>query len=122
MRRLICLSVLNHSAFAGSRVVMSLAGLQLQASPFAIGLILSFYGLLPMVLSVVAGRWVDRVGMRLPMLVGTALVILASVCRSSPGTSARCTWPVSPSDWVSCGSTCVCRRRPASWDARKTAR
>ncbi len=75
MRRLIFLSVLNHSAFAGSRVVMSLAGLQLQASPFAIGLILSFYGLLPMVLSVMAGRWVDRVGMRQPMLIGTSLVI-----------------------------------------------
>ena len=52
MRRLILLSILNHAAFAGSRVVVSLAGLELQASPFAIGLVLSFYGLLPMVLSV----------------------------------------------------------------------
>lgn len=75
MRRLILLAILNHSAFAGSRVVVSLSGLQLQASPFAIGLVLSFYGLLPMVLSVAAGRWVDRVGMRRPMLLGTALVV-----------------------------------------------
>ena len=74
MRRLILLSILNHSAFAGSRVVVSLAGLELQASPFAIGLLLSFYGLLPMVLSVASGRWVDRVGMRRPMLTGTAVM------------------------------------------------
>jgi predicted MFS family arabinose efflux permease len=74
MRTLIVLSVLNHTAYGGSRVAMSLAGLQLQASPFAIGLILSFYSLLPAFVSVAAGRWIDRVGMRRPMLMGTALL------------------------------------------------
>ena len=74
MRRIFAYTILNHSAFSGSRVAVALAGLELSASPFAIGLILSFYSLLPMFLSVAGGRWIDRVGMRLPMLSGSALV------------------------------------------------
>lgn len=74
IRLLVALTVLNHTAFAGSRVAVSLGALELDASPFAIGLLLSFYGLLPMFLSVPAGRWIDRVGMRLPMLAGTGLL------------------------------------------------
>lgn len=45
------------------------------ASAFAIGLLLSFFGLLPMFVSVSGGRWIDRVGMRVPMLVGSGLVV-----------------------------------------------
>lgn len=75
MRRLVSFSVLNHVAFAGSRVAVSLGALQLDASPFAIGLLLSFYGLLPMFLSVAAGRWIDRIGMRMPMMSGSALLV-----------------------------------------------
>lgn len=74
IRLLVALTILNHTAFAGSRVAVSLGALELGASPFAIGLLLSFYGLLPMFLSVPAGRWIDRVGMRLPMLAGTGLL------------------------------------------------
>lgn len=76
MRTLLIYSILNHSAFAGSRVAVSLAGLELKASPFAIGLILSFYSLLPMFLSVAGGRFVDRAGPRLPMLGGALLLSL----------------------------------------------
>ncbi len=74
MLYLIGTSVLCHIAFNGSRVAVALAALELKASPFAIGLILSFYSLLPMFLSVPGGRWVDRVGMRQPMVGGTALL------------------------------------------------
>jgi MFS family permease len=74
IRLLVTLAVLNHTAFAGSRVAVSLGALELGASHFAIGLLLSFYGLLPMFLSVASGRWIDRVGMRVPLLGGTALV------------------------------------------------
>lgn len=74
IRRLVALTILNHTAFAGSRVAVSLGALALGASPFAIGLLLSFYGLLPMFLSVPAGRWIDRVGMRLPMIAGSSLL------------------------------------------------
>ena len=74
VRWLVTLTVLEHMTFAGSRVAISLTALEMQASPFAIGLLLSFYGLLPTALSVAGGRWVDRVGMLRPMLIGTALV------------------------------------------------
>lgn len=77
MRWIVAYSILNHSAFSGSRIAVALAGLELQASPFAIGLILSFYSLLPMFLSVAGGRWIDRVGLRQPMLWGTVLLIFA---------------------------------------------
>ncbi len=53
---------------------MPLGALELGASPFAIGLLLSFYGLLPMCLSVSSGRWIDRVGMRKPMIAGSSLL------------------------------------------------
>jgi MFS family permease len=74
VRALVAMTVLNHAAFAGSRVAVPLGALELGASPFAIGLLLSFYGLLPMFLSVPGGRWIDRVGMRLPMIAGSALL------------------------------------------------
>lgn len=74
MKQVLIYSILTHAAFSGSRVAMALAGLELKASPFAIGLILSFYSLLPMILSVAGGRWVDRVGMRAPMLIGVGVL------------------------------------------------
>lgn len=79
MRVLVAFSICNHTALAGSRVAVPLAALELGASPFAVGLLLSFYGLLPMFLSVPGGRWVDRVGMRTPMLAGSALLAFGVV-------------------------------------------
>ncbi len=79
MRSLVGFSICNHTALAGSRVAVSLGALELGASPFAIGLLLSFYGLLPMFLSVPGGRWIDRVGMRLPMLAGSGLLMFGVV-------------------------------------------
>lgn len=52
----------------------SLAAIQLQAPTYVVGMLLSLYALLPMLLSVTIGRWIDRVGTRLPMLLGSGLV------------------------------------------------
>jgi len=74
---LIC--VLNHSGFAGSRMLMSLYALELGADQFSIGIIMALFALCPMLLAIHAGRLVDRVGPRLPMLggtVGTAIGLL----------------------------------------------
>lgn len=76
MKNLLVWSVVNHSAFSGARVALSLSGLEMRASAFSIGLMLSFISLLPMFLSVPGGRWVDRVGLKRPMLGGTALLAL----------------------------------------------
>ena len=71
---LILFSVLTHSAYIGSRVAVSLYAIHLHASPFTIGVLMSLYGLLPALIAVSAGRLIGRVGPRVPLLVGSALV------------------------------------------------
>src|SRR5512138_3591989 len=68
-----------HVAFAGARVDLSLFALRLQASPFTVGVILSLLALLPTLFSVYAGRGIDRLGVRGPLLVGTAAVLAGTV-------------------------------------------
>src|SRR5688500_3998857 len=66
----ILLTVLTHTAFKGSRVVISLYATQFGATPFEIGILLSTYSVFPDVLSVYEGRISDRLGFRRPMLFG----------------------------------------------------
>ncbi len=75
IRTLIALSILNHVAFAGVRVSLTLSALHLHAPTFQVGMVLSFYSLLPMLLAIPGGRWIDRIGARGPMLFGTAVII-----------------------------------------------
>ena len=62
------LTVFAHTAFNGSRVTVSLYALSLQSSPLTVGALISLYSVLPMLLSVSAGRMIDRVGTRRPLL------------------------------------------------------
>jgi predicted MFS family arabinose efflux permease len=73
----VLMCVLNHSGFAGSRVATSLYALELGADQFSIGVMMSLFALCPMLLAIYAGRLVDRVGPRLPMLCGTIGVFVA---------------------------------------------
>jgi len=73
---IVLLCILNHAAFTGSRVVFSLYALDLGASSFAIGVLVSFYALCPLLLAIYAGKLIDRVGARLPMLLGTLGLML----------------------------------------------
>lgn len=68
---LVFLAVICHTAFTASRMTVSLAAIGLQAPTFLVGMLLSVYGLLPMMLSVAFGRWIDRTGTRVPMLLGS---------------------------------------------------
>jgi predicted MFS family arabinose efflux permease len=68
-------TLLLHTAFAGCRVNMSLFALNLHASPLTVGIILSLLAILPMAFAVRAGRIIDRIGVRKPMLLGTVTVI-----------------------------------------------
>lgn len=70
MVMLIC--VMNHAAFAGSRVVISLYALKLGADQMTIGVLVALYAICPMLLAVWVGKLADRIGPRLPILVGTA--------------------------------------------------
>ena len=70
---LILLGIANHSVLSGSRVIVSLDALSRGASAFTVGVLMSLFALLPMLLAVAAGRLSDRVGTRRPMLIGSAL-------------------------------------------------
>jgi len=77
---LLCIvTVLAHVTFAGTRINLSIYALQLNASPFVVGTLVAFVGVLPVLLSVAIGRWSDRAGPRRPMLAGTAVVAAAAL-------------------------------------------
>ena len=56
-------------------MAMSLFALSLNASPLTVGVLLSLLALLPMTFSVAVGRMIDRIGVRKPMLVGSATLM-----------------------------------------------
>ena len=70
----VLLNALGHLAFVGSRMTTTLFALQLGASEFTVGLLMGLFALLPMLLSVSAGRLIDRSGPRKPLLVALALL------------------------------------------------
>ena len=69
--RIVLLSILTHTAYKGSKVLMSLSALELGANEFFVGMLFSTYALFPLLLSVFAGKISDRIGFRRPMLYGT---------------------------------------------------
>lgn len=74
LRIFIPITVLTHGAYSGSRVTVQLFAIQLDASPFIVGVLTSLFAFLPMLFAIRAGREIDRIGMRRPLLAGTALV------------------------------------------------
>jgi predicted MFS family arabinose efflux permease len=73
--RLILIAVLTHMVFVSARMTGSLYALANNASTFTVGVILALFSLVPMLVSVRAGRWLDASGPRLPTLVGTLLIL-----------------------------------------------
>lgn len=76
---IIILLVLNHVAFNGSRIAVALSAIHQGESTFGVGSLMALYALLPALLSVAAGRWIDRIGVTRPMLLGTAGVGLGTL-------------------------------------------
>lgn len=87
------LALLNFTAFMGCRVLMSLFAIELGASTAAIGLLISLFALFPFLLSVYAGKVIDRLGSHLPAQLGTAL--------SAAGFSIPWLFPVLPALYLS---------------------
>lgn len=73
------LTVLTHLSFAGCRVILALTAIHFQATPFTVGVILSLLAIVPMIFAVSWGRFVDRVGVRGPMLTGIVAILAAMV-------------------------------------------
>src|SRR6266705_2307243 len=63
----ILLSVLSSIAHRGSKVLVSLAALQLGANSFMVGVLAALYAVFPLLLAVYAGRISHRRGRRFPI-------------------------------------------------------
>ena len=74
----IALNVLGHLCFVGSRMTTTLFALELGASEFTVGILLALFAVLPMFLSVTAGRVIDRVGPKRPVMAGMAVLACAA--------------------------------------------
>jgi MFS family permease len=61
-----------HTAFKGSKILISLFAIELGANPLVIGVLFATYSLAGVFLAVYAGRFSDRLGSRTPMLIGSA--------------------------------------------------
>ena len=70
--------MMNHVALTGGRITVSLTALQMGLSTFKVGTLVAVFAVLPMLFSVRAGRWVDRVGVQRPLIIGTALVAVGT--------------------------------------------
>ncbi|UCH47166.1 MAG: MFS transporter [Betaproteobacteria bacterium] len=77
--RLVLITVLSHMAFVSARMTGSLYALANDASTFTVGVILALFSLVPMLISVRAGRWVDAVGAFRPTLTGTLLILVGTL-------------------------------------------
>jgi predicted MFS family arabinose efflux permease len=82
-------TVLAHAAFTGGRLAISLTALAQGASPLTVGVLMSLVAALPMMVAVRAGRLVDRIGVRYPIIAAVAFLGLAVVIPGAfPGLAA----------------------------------
>lgn len=58
-------------------MAVPLFAVHLSASPMTVGLILSCYSIIPAFVAIAIGRWVDRIGARVPMQIASAGLSLA---------------------------------------------
>jgi MFS family permease len=66
----VLVTVLTHTSFKGSKVLISLYAIEFGATPLEIGILFATYSAFPVFLSVYAGKVSDRLGFRAPMLFG----------------------------------------------------
>jgi len=74
---LVALAFCVHLGFAGSRLAVPLFAVDEGASPFLVGTLMALYAAFPAVLAIPAGRIADRLGFKLPLVIGTAGVGVA---------------------------------------------
>src|SRR2546430_7645358 len=69
---IVLVTVLTHTSFKASKVLISLYAIELGANPLTIGVLFAMYSVFPVLLSVYAGKLSDRYGYRRPMLFGAS--------------------------------------------------
>ncbi len=70
------IALCNVTCMRASRFTVSLFAIELGAQQVIIGVLISMYALFPALLALYAGRLSDRLGARLPMLVGSIGLVL----------------------------------------------
>ena len=75
----VALNSLGHLGFVGCRMTTTLFALKLGASPALAGTVVAMFAIVPMMLSVTAGRLIDRVGPRRPVGVGLGLLTASAL-------------------------------------------
>ena len=68
---IVAMTVLNHIAYKGSKMLISLYAIDLGATPLVIGILYALYSFFSLFLALYAGRVSDRLGPRTPMLMGS---------------------------------------------------
>jgi MFS family permease len=71
---IVTLGVLTHTTFVSARMVGSLYALANGASTFTVGVLMALFALVPMLIAVRAGRWLDAVGPLKPLVAGAAML------------------------------------------------
>jgi MFS family permease len=69
--------ILAHMGTTGVKLLLTLFAIDLGASPLQVGITFAMFSILPAILAIRAGRWVDRIGVRLPLLIGCSGIALA---------------------------------------------
>ncbi len=73
----VLLTFLAHMGFAGSRVAVALFAVDQGATPFVVGTVVSLYAVIPIALALPAGRMIDRLGFKIPMVFGASGLCVA---------------------------------------------
>ncbi len=74
MRHIMVFIVLTHTSFGAARLTGTLYALSNKASAFTVGVQMALFALVPALLAVRAGRWLDTSGPFRPLLLGTSLM------------------------------------------------
>jgi MFS family permease len=72
--RVILLTTLSHAGFVGARITVSLSALDQGGSTLTVGVLMALFAVIPMLLAVHAGRFMDRTGVFRPLAWASVLV------------------------------------------------
>ena len=72
------LTMMNHVVLTGGRITVSLTALKMGLSTIEVGWLVAVFAILPMLLSIRTGRWIDQIGTFRPLAIGGALTTIGA--------------------------------------------
>jgi MFS family permease len=76
---MVALTSLSHTVHIGGRLAVMLYAVHLGASAVVVGLLAGLFNIVNVFTSIQVGRWIDRVGSKLPMLIGASMILLGAM-------------------------------------------